>query len=42
MVLGHAIDNVIAPLQRTLALTERMIIVGSLGQRGKVGRFRHR
>src|SRR5262249_60760280 len=37
-----AIENVIAPLERTLALTEGMVIVGRLGQRGEIGRFRRR
>ena len=41
-VLGHAIDDVVAPLERTLALTERMVIVGRLGQRREIGRFRDR
>ena len=42
VVLGHAIDDVVAPLKGALALTERMIVVGRLGQRGEIGRFRHR
>jgi hypothetical protein len=42
LVLGHAIENVIAPLERTLALAEGMVIVGRLGQRRQIGRFRRR
>ena len=42
VVLGHPIDDVVAPLESALALTEGMIIIGGLGQRGEVSRFRDR
>ena len=42
VVLGHAIEHVVAPLERALALPERMIVVGRLGQRREIGRFRER
>ena len=41
-VLDHAIDDVIAPLGRALALTERMQRRRRLRQRCKIGGFRHR
>src|SRR5437763_937939 len=35
-ILDHAIEHVIAPLDRALALPERMIIVRSLGERRQI------
>jgi len=40
-VLRHTIEHVIAPLERPLALAERMIVVRRLGQRGEVSGFRN-
>ncbi len=39
-VLRHLVEHPIAPLDRALAGAERMVIVGRLGQRGEIGRFR--
>ncbi len=41
-VLDHAIDHVVAPLDRALALAERMQRARRLRQRGEIGGFRDR
>jgi len=41
VVLDHAIDNVVAPLNRALALAERVILTGRLRQRGQIRGFRN-
>src|SRR6185437_5970308 len=40
--LRHPIEYPVATLDRPFALTERVIIVWSLGQRRKIGRLRNR
>ena len=41
-VFGHAIDDVIAPRDRFVALAERVVVVRPFRQGGEVGRFRDR
>ncbi len=41
-VFRHAVDDVVAPLGRAVALAERMIVVRRLRQRGEVGHLRNR
>ncbi len=40
--IRHSVENPIAPLDRALALTERMIISRRLGQRREIGRLGNR
>ena len=42
LLLGHAVDDIVAARNRVITAAERVIVVGSLGQGGEVGRFRHR
>ena len=42
LVLDHAVDDVVAPLDGAVALAERIVIVRPLGQPGKIRRLRDR
>ena len=42
IVLDHAVEHVVAALDRALALAERVIVVRPLRQRGEIGGFRRR